>query len=308
VTITKPAAKKPAAPAKKVAKRTPASAPAAQHPLAHLIPEPWMTDEYIPRVIDGQKDVDILDYARKSRQNVLIYGPTGSGKTSCVYAYAAANKIPLVYIACNGAIDPATMFSRVITEKDGSFAYLQTDVVTGSRVGPCIILLDEINFVPAKNLAVFNGAWDKRRTMSIMELNLTFKVHPETMFVGTFNPDYEGTKPMNEATLNRFQIPLEYNYDPEIEKQLILGIPVLLELAGKLRAMHPGDIETPVGPNVLLEFEQIAWDVSVEFAIGNFVRRFKSYERSAVQNVMKNYQATIISQYNAAKSLEDNND
>jgi nitric oxide reductase NorQ protein len=234
-----------------------------------------------------------------------MYGPTGPGKTSCVYAYAAEKKIPVVYTACNGAIDPATMFVRVMMDPDGRFQYVEMDTVRAMRYGPCIWLLDEINALPPRNAMVLHGALDKRRQTSIVELDEVVALHDETQIIGTYNPDYEGTKPLNEAFNNRFSIQLEFAYDPEIEKKLITGIPVLLELATKLRASHENqDLETPISPNLFLEFEQIAWEKSIDGALGNFVRRFKAHERTVVKNALTHYEARIRQQFKVAKEAE----
>lgn len=278
--------------------------PASEHSLAHLIPEEWYAEDYISRTFDGHEDIELLDYARKVRQNVLMYGPTGPGKTSCVYAYAAKNKIPVVYIACNGAIDPATLFSRVLMREDGTFGYMEMDIITACREGG-IILADECNFIPPRIAAVLHGALDKRRTIVVPELNLALKLHPNTQIVGTFNPDYEGTKPLNPAFRNRFAIKLEFDYDRGIEKQLVLSIPALLDLADKLRvAKNQGDIETPCSTNMLLEFEQIAWDLGVEFAVTNFIASFHEHERAAVKKSVEHLVELIKKQLAASIAAE----
>lgn len=301
VSPTKKAVAKKAAPAR----RKKVVEPKSNHPLAHLIPPKWMAEEYISREIDGIRDIDWLDYARKSMHNVLMYGPTGPGKTSCVYAYAAEKQIPVVYVACNGAIDPATMFVRVLMDPDGRFQYVEMDSVRACRFGPCIWLLDEINALPPRNAMVLHGALDKRRQMMVMELDEVINLHDESQIIGTYNPDYEGTKPLNEAFNNRFSIQLEFAYDPEIEKKLVTGIPVLLDLATRLRgAQENQDIDTPVGPNLLLEFEQIAWELSIDAALGNFIRRFKAHERSVVQNAVTHFETQIRQQFKIAKEAE----
>ena len=55
------------------------------HPLQHLIPskEKWSNNgAYISREIGGIKDLDALKSALESKNNVLVYGPTGSAKSA----------------------------------------------------------------------------------------------------------------------------------------------------------------------------------------------------------------------------------
>lgn len=268
----------------------------ARKQLETRIPPNWMRpyrdDEddpgnYVCRSFNGHKDVEILRYARSTRQNVLIAGETGPGKTSSVYAYAAEDKLPVVNISCHGAVDPSTMWVMPVWNSDGSVTVQESEALMVVRYGG-VLYLDEVNFLPPRIAAVLHGALDIRRVVTIPELgNEAIQLHPDCQVIGTYNPDYEGTKPLNEAFKNRFFIQLEYEYDRAIEEKLVVGIPTLIDLAEQLRvAKEQGVIGTPVGPNALMEFEQIAEDLSVEFAIENFLRRFAPDERSPVRNAI----------------------
>lgn len=310
------------------------SAETEEHPLNHLVPPSWFADDYVSRSFSGWTDVALLEYAKQVRHNVLMFGPTGPGKTSCVYAYAAQENIPVVNVACNGAIDPSTMFVRPVigsTSIEDVMAALdevctalgvsrakvapadlvhywsmaatlcgnkvelvESDVVAVMRHGG-IVYLDEVNFMPPRVAAVLHGALDKRRTIVLAEKgNEAIKLHPDCQIIGTYNPGYGGTKPLNEAFKNRFALQLAFDYNPEIEKQFITSIPSLHDLAEKLRTAHDnGDIETPTGPNLLAEFETFAQDLGVDFAIDNFMARFEADERSSVRKFVEHFQGLI---------------
>lgn len=261
---------------------------ASTHPLAHLIPDDWYADDYICREFpDDQTDQTLLAHARNTRQNTLIFGPTGPGKTSCVYAFGATNKIPVVNIACNGAIDPSTLFVRPVFQPDGSIKLVESEVVAVLRHGG-ILYLDEINFMPPRVASVLHGALDKRRTVTIVELgNEPIKLHPLCQVVATYNPGYEGTKPLNEAFKNRFAIPLEFDYSTVIELQL-LNCPSLVDMATQLRAsQEAGIIETPISTNMLIEFEELARDLGINCAIMIFLNHFNSDETAAVKAIVQ---------------------
>ena len=320
-----------------------------QHPLAHLIPKQWFADQYVSRTFaGGHTDQSLLGYARDAKLNTLMFGPTGPGKTSSVMAFAATNKLPVVYVACNGAVDPATLFTRpqivrstvaevmatakeiciefgqvwekasladrkMFFEMASSFAgekiiSVESDVVTALRTGG-IIYLDEVNMLPPRNAAVFHGALDLRRTVTIPELgNESITLHPKCQFVCTLNmgQEYHGVKELNAAFFNRFAIKLEFNYSRKIEETLVVGLPVLLDIADKLRdAYTAGNIETPVGPNMLIEFEQVSVDLGVDFAVYNFLNSFKAHDRSVVDKQMEHYRSMLDTQFAEMQNPSD---
>lgn len=280
-----------------------------KHVLDHLIPDKRFADEYISRTIEGFNDLDLLRYAKEAMSNVMIYGPTGPGKTSMIMAYAAKDRIPLTIIQCNGAIDPATFWGgQIYDSSTNSYVWQDSEVTQVVKHGG-ILYLDEVNFLPSKVAATFHGLLDKRRAITILEKgNEVVEAHPDLQVVVAFNPDYEGTKPLNPAFKNRFRIKMRLDYDPQIESQL-LCLPVLQEIASKLRKSHmAGDIETPVSTNMLLEYEALAIDLSVAFATSNFINAFVDDERSPVREVFDLYYDRLNEQVAQVQSLADEDD
>ena len=262
--------------AKKTVKPT-----ASTHVLSHLIPEDLFREEYVSRVIHGVRDVDLLRYAKAARDNLMLFGPTGPGKTSLILAYAATDQIPLVTVQCNGAIDPQTFWGGV-SDVDGRLMWQDSEITKVVREGG-VLYLDEVNFLPPKVAATFHGLLDKRRQITLLEKgNEVIKAHDDLQIVVAYNPDYEGTRPLNAAFKNRFSLKLRFDYDEAVERELIC-LPVMLQLASKLRmAQRNGDLETPVSTNMLIEFEEIAVDLSYAFAVDNFLNAFGEEERQPV--------------------------
>ena len=313
--MTTPTTRKPTTtPVRRVAKKvTPAArvtktAP-NKHPLAHLVPPPWYSDEYLRQQFAGVEDVSILRYARAEEKNVLTFGQTGTGKTSAVYAFAAEDEIPLVNVPCNGAIDPATLFGRTVINDDGTIGYIESDITLIMRYGG-IINLDEINFMPPRVAAIVHPALDKRRYVTIPELgNIGFALAKTCQFTASYNPGYEGTRPLNAAFKNRFPIKLNFEYKREIEEELVGQMPILLEIAAKLRAQFAsGDIETPISTNMLMEFQDHAMALSPELAELIFTNSFAEHERSAVIKAVEHVRDQIIEQRNTACGITDEDD
>jgi len=164
-----------------------------RHALEALIPEEWMATEYVSREVHGVTDAKLLHKAMEMMHNVIIYGPTGSAKTSLVYAYAAgftgatrrarnketgemesinvidrSKRRPLIYVPCNGAVTPDILFGRHVPQTDGGLRFVLGDLPLALIHGG-IIYLDEVNFLSIKIAAVVHGLLDKRRTVIIQD-------------------------------------------------------------------------------------------------------------------------------------------
>lgn len=285
--------------ATRTTKKTQAEEAAAKaaHPLAALIPDKGFADEYVSRSIRGMRDLDILKYAHQEKKNVLLEGDTGPGKTSMVLAYCAVEGVPLVTVQCNGGIDPNSFFGGPVYDPDtGGVKWQDSAVTEVIRYGGCLYL-DEPNFMVPKTSAVLHGLLDKRRQITIMEKgNEMIKAADDLFIVGAYNDAYEGTRPLNAAFKNRFKMKLHIDYDRDVESKLVC-MPVVLDMADKLRSSRKaGDLDTPVSTNMLIELEEFAIDLGLEFAKENFIAAFSAEEREAVSNVMEMHSAELASQ------------
>lgn len=273
--------------------------PVSDHPLAHAIPPMYFLDEYISRDIAEVNDLDLLETAHNLKHNVLLSGPTGSAKTTLVYAYAAKMNMPVVNVACNGGIDVRQLIGGWQPTKDGSFQFVPGDLVIGIQHG-AVILLNEVNFMPPKIAAIIYGLLDRRRTIYLpdaagSDFPTSVKAHARTFIVADNNPGYQGTRPLNKAFKNRFAFKLEWGYEHAVEEQLV-GSPTLLSVIEELRKQaEVGDIETPISTNMMMEFEEFAYDenLGLDFAIMNFVSAFEPDERNAVHEVLNLHKARI---------------
>jgi len=270
-----------------------------EHPLAHLIPESYYAKDYVSRSVSKVDDIDILSAAHRLHKNVLLFGPTGSAKTSLVYAYAAREGLPVVNVACNGGADVRQLLGGWSPKEDGGYHFVPGELVLGAQHG-AVILFNEINFLPAKIAAVAFGLLDRRRTIYLPDaagsnFPAQIKAHPRTFIVADYNPGYIGTRPLNEALKNRFAIKLDWGYEPKVEKSLVTSAS-LLELATKLRERaEVGDLSTPISTNALMELEELAWDdgLGLEFAFANFINTFSVEERKVVSEIVEMYSDRI---------------
>lgn len=256
----------------------------SEHPLAARIPDISLSKKYVSRNIGGYRDLDLLKYAQDYQQNVLLDGPTGPGKSAMCYAYAALTRQPIVVISCNGGIDPNTFWGTYGFEEESQrIQWMWSDYAKGIVTGPTVILLDEVNMMPQKTAAANHTAL-RERFVSILERGgETLQVADDVLFIATLNYGYHGTRELNQAFKNRFPMKIHVGYSDEVEEQLV-NMPVVRELAKKLRAQAElGEIETPVSTNMLMEFEQYALSLGMDFAVENFLAAFTTTDSQAVK-------------------------
>lgn len=280
-------------------KRGTVSKKTTNNPLSHLVPPSWYEDDYLAREIDGVSDLDWLDAQEALSHAVLIDGPTGCGKTSCVYAWAAREQLPVVNIPCSRSVEAETLVGRWVPTIDGQFDFVLGDMALALQHGG-VILFDEVDRLDAETWSHFHSLTDKRQSISIPQASgssaptqVVRGTDVRLLIVGTRNPSY-GHRPMDPATLNRFQGRLAWGYDPTIEAQLIPESPQLVALAVRLRQLRDnGDMLTETPTNALIEFIVIHEKLGFDAAVGNFCRRFDPDEADTVLPIVEQWLSKI---------------
>lgn len=157
-----------------------------------------------------------------------------------------------------------------------------------SRFEHTVFLADEVNFAPAKIMALLNGVTDHRRQIAVVQhVGEMVHAHPGFHFGAAMNPAYQGTKSLNEAFKDRFQIQLFFDYEPAVERELVKD-PRLVDLAEKLRVMEKKDeIHTPTSTRMMMQFEENRDLFGPEFALESFISRYDESEQMPVKETAK---------------------
>lgn len=257
------------------------------------VPPMERAKEYVSRTISKLKDFEIYDKARENKLDVLIYGPTGPGKTSSVIAWAAARKLRTATVSGNAALEPSQLIGKYIPDGKGGFMWIDGPVTDVVRNGG-VLCLDEVNFISPKIYTVLYSLLDARRALILLDhKGETIEAHPDLTIFATMNPSYIGTTPLNFAFRNRFAIQIPWDYDDEVESQLVKS-QAILTIAKQLRSeAAKGEFETPISTNMLMELEKFVPIFGMEFAINNFVAHFDDEEQDKVRLVMTTHEHNI---------------
>lgn len=254
---------------------------------ASYVPGPELAKKYRNRKVNGVRDFDLLDYALRTKQNVLLMGDTGAGKTMVGAAYASDRQIPYYSLPCDVSIDPSALFGKMSpTDRAGEFEWVDGPVTELVRTGG-VLNISEINFMPPKIAASLYPLLDGRRYVPLLgHRGEVVHAHEDLLVIADMNPNYRGTVELNAAFKNRFPIKVMWNYDSAVERSLVKG-KTILSVAKKLR--DGGEVRTPISTNLLIEFERMVTDdaLTYEFAVNVFLNAFASGERAAVENVME---------------------
>jgi len=286
-----------------------------------LIPDPRHHEGYVHRTINGIFDYYYLDAAIADGDNILLSGPTGSSKSTLFRAYCAFRRLPLAIIESNASMDLSTVLGRVdpntLEWVDGTF----TLVARYGGVG----VAEEFNMINPRMGAGFHQLFSVARQLELPEnsesikagrghqtpqevemddgsIALMYLEPPQpTLFAANINPrnsGYAGTQRMNDATLNRFGMPIPWDYLHEVEEQL-LDSAKLLEIGENLRTLE--DILSPVSTNALMELERHWWRFGWVPALELFIGRFQDEEQGSIRRAFHGEHENIVRELEAAE-------
>lgn len=263
------------------------------------IPPIAVADKYEGRSFGGKSDFELFDLAMENEWCVLLEGDTGTGKTMAARAYAASRRMHFYSTPSNVGIDPSQMLGKFIPDPTGNaLGVWQDGPVTDLVRHGGVLLINEINFLPARVATALFSLLDGRREISLLDhKGEVIKAHPDLLIIADMNPDYLGTTTLNAALRNRFEIQLQWDYDPNVEKKLIQQ-PTIRTFAANMRKMfRDGQITTPTSTNMLQEFERIASVVGVDFAMQNLVNHYSPDDRRAVQEALRAMKGNLEAEY-----------
>jgi hypothetical protein len=285
----------------------PQPAPVTERTLQlHLatVPPKELADRYVHRDVYGQSDFKVFDFARANHINVLIYGPTGPGKTTGVEAWAAARNLRLAQVSGNATMEPSQLFGKFIPDGEGGFMWCDGPVTDVVRNGG-VLNLDEINFISPKVYTVLYTLLTSQRMITLMDhKGEVIHAHPDLTVFATMNPGYVGTTKLNFAMRNRFDIQLFWDYDTKVEAKLVKSKALQAVIKQLRDEAAKGSFETPISTNMLMEFEQIALsDLGFEFAVENFVGHFEEDEQPAVRMVLKTHESNLMDDLGLATNI-----
>lgn len=247
--------------------------------------------------IEQKNELKLMCDAFKRGHNIITKGPTAAGKTLSFFELSHRLKIPLLrFNAKDGMTWMSLVGSSTVTESENgnSVVTFRDGILTKAMRYGCILYVDEITFGSASVLGGLHEVMDDQ-TLYIEDTGEFLVAHPDFRVVGSHNPNYSGTKPLNIATRRRFQAGITYDYlSPDIETTVIQAQSGISnpEAARQLVAWanicrdqkKEGSIETDVGTGSLVDCMAYTDEYSLKEAMEiTVLDHFNEYELETVE-------------------------
>lgn len=169
-------------------------------------------------------------------KNIMLYGPTGSGKSYIAAQLAKAMGRYFGFVSCTAGMSEGVLGGRLLPlGNNGSFEYIMSEYVKCFEKGG-VFFLDEIDAADSNVLMMINAglangilSLPNRSKKPYAERHKDFVCIAAANTLGT-NGDrmYTGRNKLDTSTLNRFQIGQVFiDYDHEVENQLCPDKPLL---------------------------------------------------------------------------------
>lgn len=141
-------------------------------------------------------------------KNVLLKGPTGSGKTRFAETLSSLFNQPMFNVNCSVDLDAESLmgFKTLAYEGDKQVIEFVPGPITNAMKHGTFLYIDEINMAKPETLPLINGVLDYRRTVTNPFTEEIITAKEGFGVVAAINEGYIGTVPLNEALKNRFVV------------------------------------------------------------------------------------------------------
>ena len=193
------------------------------------LPEEFQTPKAVKGICNAIAKGDALA--------VLFHGPSGTGKTMSCKLVCQEIALPIMdVINCTENLDEFVL-GKFLPEED-RIVFRESYTTKAIRDGGAVVF-EEINFAKPQYLAFLNSLLDDNGFVRLDNGELVRR-HKNFRFFATMNLGYFGTKELNQALYNRFNVVVELAAlaDEAIVKMLVTRIPECKDKTDKILGVY----------------------------------------------------------------------
>lgn len=220
----------------------------------------------------------------KFRRPILLEGEQSTGKNQLVKYIAKKLNLPIIRVE----FDATTEFARIVGEYkpglDGKFVFVDGLLTIAIKYG-AVFVGDELNMARSDLTSFLHELLEPGGRLCVPELNLYITPHPNFWFIATMNPNYKGTKPLNEALRARFDV-VKLRYQSRVDTRLT-GDKRLVEIATNIRQLYErGELTLTVGSRDLIAFAENRIRFGANLAIEVLCNKFPDEEAVQIREAL----------------------
>ena len=178
----------------------------------------------------------LMSSYQKTKTNLSLIGPPGSGKTLTVSYVCMKNQLPLTRINITAHMEASDLLGRMVVkvdEKGHTYTVFELGpLALAMMVKNNVILLDEFDQAPVGIQMIFQPILENGdNPLTIADGNVSILPAPGIKFVATANTagngdtegNYSGAQVMHSALLQRFPAKIMFDYINSIDEAKILS-------------------------------------------------------------------------------------
>ena len=264
----------------------------------------------------------VLEFAIKRRENILLVGPTGCGKSGLAVNVMARLKEQAEVFSCSGETSTDELIAKpwVVTENGQSITVVAYGAALRAYKDGKGLLLEEVDFAVPDVLASMHRVMEVNSPNFVCNVGKeeTIPKHKNFFVVATANTIgtgedtylYAGTKVLNEAFKNRFSYCVRMGYiKPELELKVLQNKTGIKKPEAEKMVQIANDIRDQADPtrtggmssaqtvaSAISTRDLIAWGKLIvglkmnpkEAAVYSFLNRTNESDRDVIKTAIEN--------------------